>query len=468
LIFLLLLTQNGEVAYFGPIKQNTQTIFLDYCTNLGFHYKHGKNPADFALDFSSSANRKTNTNQTNQSNQNQTTLQQTPVHDNENRENNRDDNNTQIDDFQNNNNNNNNNSNNNNNNNNDRQTNSPSELLEKRAKKPVNIVEEYKKSGFYEQTLQEINSPTFFPKDYKPPAYQDKYAAPILVQIQMTLLRTWNSIYRIKIYVRAQYIRAFLTMFLISTLFWRLGSDQSGGRNRISLTYYNSFLAALNAVSTLPLIFSARPIYYKDQAAGVYKPFAYLVSILVSFFPLILISSLLYVIPVYWITNLDPRNEAGRFFFYLLVWVVLNFALMLLCQLLAIISPTLGIAKVAASVCFSIFGLFTGFLIPRYEIPGWWIWFYWVSFFRWPVESMSDNQMHNLPLYCKPGQGVMIPLNNGGSKEFCQFTNGNQYLHFFGFVNGLKVADFLVLVGILLFLIFLIYLALKKIRYVRT
>lgn len=75
-----------------------------------------------------------------------------------------------------------------------------------------------------------------------------------------------------------------------------------------------------------------------------------------------------------------------------------------------------------------VFTLFGGFLIPRDQIPGWWIWAYWISAIQYdcfivllllllmvllisyPVEAMELNTMGGLTFDCKANQ--LVPLVN--------------------------------------------------------
>lgn len=52
-------------------------------------------------------------------------------------------------------------------------------------------------------------------------------------------------------------------------------------------------------------------------------------------------------------------------------------------EFLAVAMPTEGIAVMFLGIIVPIFTLFAGFLIPRQDIPGWWIWAYWISFLQY-------------------------------------------------------------------------------------
>jgi len=218
----------------------------------------------------------------------------------------------------------------------------------------------------------------------------------------------------------------------------------------------------------MPGIVQERAVFYKEQAAGAYRPIAYLFALTSSVVPLLFITALLYSAPVYWITNLDPRAQAGRFFFFEAEYFLLALMMLGLCQFLAISLPSYDIANVLAGVAFSLFGLFAGFIIPKSSIPGYFIWMYWISFTRYPTESMSVNQLRGLPFHCTGDQYLQVPIGDGRTAPYCQITSGDQILHTFGMNESLKWADFFIMLGIVGLLVVVNYIALKKIRYVKT
>lgn len=86
--------------------------------------------------------------------------------------------------------------------------------------------------------------------------------------------------------------------------------------------------------------------------------------------------------------------------------------------------------------------LFAGFFIPRDQIPGWWIWTYWISFlqyallllllfwmycpvsycyFSYAVEATTLNSLSGLSFFCEPDQFVQVPLANGETAPYLYY-----------------------------------------------
>ncbi|KAH6835919.1 pleiotropic drug resistance 2 [Perilla frutescens var. hirtella] len=61
-------------------------------------------------------------------------------------------------------------------------------------------------------------------------------------------------------------------------------------------------------------------------------------------------------------------------------------------MLLIAITPSLPVAATLLSAFNTMFNLFAGFLIPRPQIPKWWIWFYYVVPTSWSLNGILTSQ----------------------------------------------------------------------------
>ena len=54
----------------------------------------------------------------------------------------------------------------------------------------------------------------------------------------------------------------------------------------------------------------------------------------------------------------------------------------------------------------TLFILFNGFLLPRYQVPGYWIWVYYLNPLQWAVSALVVNEFTS-PDYSLPCQNVL-------------------------------------------------------------
>ena len=74
--------------------------------------------------------------------------------------------------------------------------------------------------------------------------------------------------------------------------------------------------------------------------------------------------------------------------------------------------------------------MLAGFFIPKDEIPNWWIWGYYMSFVRYPLEGMTVNELGGQSFNCGPdGTEGAIPVPVGDNTQYyCPITNGDQMI----------------------------------------
>nr|XP_027080082.1 pleiotropic drug resistance protein 3-like [Coffea arabica] len=82
---------------------------------------------------------------------------------------------------------------------------------------------------------------------------------------------------------------------------------------------------------------------------------------------------------------------------YKVFWYMYSMFCTLLCyncvgMTIVSITPSYPLAAVLQSAFYNIFYLFAGFLIPRPQIPKWWVWLYYLSPTSWTLNGMLTSQ----------------------------------------------------------------------------
>jgi len=112
-------------------------------------------------------------------------------------------------------------------------------------------------------------------------------------------------------------------------------------------------------------------------------------------------------------------------------------------QLLGVLLPSVQMAQGLGSVLATIWNLFCGFLVPKPNIPTFWIWCYWTSPIRYALEALTVTQFYcdvNNPEAACPLITVSGPT---GTSQMYQWTYVNSTL---GFDYGLRYVDLLAIV----------------------
>ncbi|KAK6927089.1 ABC-2 type transporter [Dillenia turbinata] len=92
-------------------------------------------------------------------------------------------------------------------------------------------------------------------------------------------------------------------------------------------------------------------------------------------------------------TEEDSAAEVGKFILYLL-FMFLTFCYFTFYGMMAVgLTPSQHLAAVVSSAFYSLWNLLSGFLVPKPHIPGWWIWFYYLSPVAWTLRGIITSQL---------------------------------------------------------------------------
>ncbi|KAF3325297.1 pleiotropic drug resistance protein 3-like protein [Carex littledalei] len=123
------------------------------------------------------------------------------------------------------------------------------------------------------------------------------------------------------------------------------------------------FLGVKNSSSIQPIVDFERSVFYRERAAGMYSPLPYALGFVGIEIPYNFIQSVMYGITVYVLC--DYKWTAYKFFWF---WFVMFFTFLyhtLFGMMSVAMSPNFHIAAVVAAGNYSLWNIFSGFVIPR-------------------------------------------------------------------------------------------------------
>ncbi|KAH9676822.1 ABC transporter G family member 37 [Citrus sinensis] len=156
---------------------------------------------------------------------------------------------------------------------------------------------------------------------------------------------------------------------------------------KLHLSYWRS--PSYN-LTLIPNVARERTVMYREGFAGMYSPWAYALAQVTVEIPYLLIQALAYVIISY--PMIGYYGSAYKVFwnFYAMFCTMMfyNYLGMLLVSL----TPNFMIASILSTVFYTLFNLFSGFLIPGPKIPNWWIWLYYMMPTSWALNGIITSQ----------------------------------------------------------------------------
>ncbi|XP_044485244.1 ABC transporter G family member 10-like [Mangifera indica] len=145
-----------------------------------------------------------------------------------------------------------------------------------------------------------------------------------------------------------------------------------------------------NLEKGLPIFLQERRILMREISRGAYRVSSYVLANTLIFIPFLLMVSLLFTIPVYWLVGLK-RDIDGFLYFSLVVWMVLLMSNSFVACFSALVPNFIMGTSVIAGLMGSFF-LFSGYFISKNSIPNYWIFMHYLSLFKYPYECFMINE----------------------------------------------------------------------------
>ncbi|PIN11677.1 Transporter, ABC superfamily (Breast cancer resistance protein) [Handroanthus impetiginosus] len=235
----------------------------------------------------------------------------------------------------------------------------------------ISILEEsYSKNYPSEENRKEI-----YPS-YPQLADKDTISDPFLprmFEITVLCVRFWKIIFRTKQLLLARTMQALVGGFGLGSVYMKLRKDEGGVAERLGLFAFSLSFLLSSTVEALPIYLQERAVLMKEASRGSYRISSYIIANTLIFFPFLFIVALLFSVPLYWIVGLNPSVSSLVLF-------------------LSVISPDFISGNSLICTVLGAFFLFSGYFIPKELIPKYWIFMYYVSLYRYPLDCLIINE----------------------------------------------------------------------------
>ncbi|XP_071723655.1 ABC transporter G family member 10-like [Rutidosis leptorrhynchoides] len=222
--------------------------------------------------------------------------------------------------------------------------------------------------------------------------------------------RFCSNIFRTNQLFATRVIQALVAGFVLGTVFLNVGKDQGRVSLQTRIGFFAFSLTFLLSSTTegLPIFLQERRILTRETSRGAYRVSSYVVSNTLVFLPFLLLVSLLYSTPVYWLVGLR-RSVDGFLYFSLIVWMVVLMSNSFVACFSALVPNFIMGNSVIAGLMGSFF-LFSGYFISEKNIPSYWIFMHYLSLFKYPYECFMINEYGG-----EQGKGRCVQFDKGGA-----------------------------------------------------
>ncbi|KAL5565882.1 hypothetical protein UlMin_029046 [Ulmus minor] len=239
-------------------------------------------------------------------------------------------------------------------------------------------------------TWQEIENITIFQQETNDNQKMSSSFLSTFFEIIFLCSRFWKIIYRTKQLFLARTMQALVGGFGLGSVYIKVRKDEGGVAERLGLFAFSLSFLLSSTVEALPIYLQERRVLMKEASSGAYKISSYMIANTIIFLPFLFAVAILFAVPVYWLVGLNPSIAAFAFFTFV-VWLIVLMASSLVLFLSAI-SPDFISGNSLICTVLGAFFLFSGYFIPKESIPKYWIFMYYVSLYRYPLDCLLTNE----------------------------------------------------------------------------
>ncbi|KAK2418390.1 pleiotropic drug resistance protein [Trifolium repens] len=288
----------------------------------------------------------------------------------------------------------------------------------------VDFAEIYANSALYrrnQELIEEISTPTSCSADL---FFPTKYSQPFYVQFKACFWKQYWSYWRNPPYNCARFIFTISIGLLFGLIFWNKGQNlqkQQDLSNLVGAMYaVVLILGTINVMGVQPVVDMERIVLYRERAVRMYSELAYAFGQVAIEIIYNLIQTAIYTTVIY--SMMGFAWNAAKFFILYYFFSMCLIFLTLFGMMSVALTPSYQFANIFGPALMAIWNLFSGFVIPRMQIPKWWRWYYWVSPNAWAVYGIITSQLGDKNEQIEvPGVGYMRV------KEFLKQTYGFEY-----------------------------------------
>ncbi|CAA0291472.1 ABC transporter G family member 10 [Arabidopsis thaliana] len=219
----------------------------------------------------------------------------------------------------------------------------------------------------------------------------DSHSNSVLEEVQILGQRSCKNIFRTKQLFTTRALQASIAGLILGSIYLNVGNQKKEAK--VLRTGFFAFILTFLLSSTtegLPIFLQDRRILMRETSRRAYRVLSYVLADTLIFIPFLLIISMLFATPVYWLVGLR-RELDGFLYFSLVIWIVLLMSNSFVACFSALVPNFIMGTSVISGLMGSFF-LFSGYFIAKDRIPVYWEFMHYLSLFKYPFECLMINE----------------------------------------------------------------------------
>ncbi|KAL7589367.1 hypothetical protein Lser_V15G36339 [Lactuca serriola] len=230
-----------------------------------------------------------------------------------------------------------------------------------------------------------------------PTAMVPTFANPMWMEMAVLSKRSFTNSRRMPELFGIRLAAVTITGFILATVFWNLDNSPRGVQERLGFFAFAMSTTFYTCADALPVFLQERYIFMRETAYNAYRRSSYVLSHSLVSIPSLIFLSLAFAAITFWAVGLAGGVSGFIFYFFVILasfWAGSSFV-----TFLSGVVPQVMLGYTIVVAILAYFLLFSGFFITRDRIPGYWIWFHYLSLVKYPYEAVLQNEFDD-PIKC--------------------------------------------------------------------
>ncbi|KAJ0078965.1 hypothetical protein Patl1_23925 [Pistacia atlantica] len=258
----------------------------------------------------------------------------------------------------------------------------------------VDFFEIYKDSVLNEKNKELVRDSSTPLPDSRDLHFPTRFSQNFWGQFKNCLWKQYLSYWRNPSYNLHRIVHVIIASFVFGALFWNQGRNLDDEQSLFNIfgAFYVAvmFLGINNCSTVISYVETERTVMYREKFAGMYSPWAYAFAQVAIEIPYIFVEAFVFVLITY--PMMGFYWSAYKIFWSLYAMFMTILYYNYLGMLLLALTPNEMVAAILSSVFYTLFNLFSGFIMPQPQIPKWWIWLYYLTPTSWTLNALITSQ----------------------------------------------------------------------------
>ncbi|KAI0098298.1 ABC-2 type transporter-domain-containing protein [Nemania sp. FL0031] len=210
---------------------------------------------------------------------------------------------------------------------------------------------------------------------------------------------------------------------IIGSIYYNQPFSTAGAFTRGGACFFSIVFLGWLQLTELIKAVSGRAVSARQKEYAFYRPSAVSLARVITDLPVLFVQVVIFGIIMYFMTNLD--RDVSKFWIFLLFVYTTTALLTALYRMLASISPEIDTAVRFSGIALNVLFILTGYVIPKTQLLGKYIWFgwiYWINPMAYSFEAVITNEFSGRVMECAPEQLVPQGPNVQPGFQGCSFA----------------------------------------------